>query len=64
MGEAAKNKVPSPLELNELFWEYSRLDARSRRDVNFNSYLELLGLKGSISHGQRHANSPWDEKDL
>lgn len=59
---AARVKVPSPMELNQLFHEYSQLDIGLRRDVNFNCYLELLGLKGSSSHGQCHASSPWDER--
>lgn len=48
--EATRNKVPSLVELNQLFREYLRLDAGLRRDVNFNGYLELLGLKGNSSH--------------
>ena len=42
----AKDRVPRPLGLNWLFKEYSQLDSGLRRDVNFNSYLELLGLQG------------------
>lgn len=58
----AKGKVPSYVDLNQLFREYSRLEAGLRRDVNFSSYVELLGLKGVGSHGQRHASSPWEEQ--
>lgn len=44
-----KSRVPSPVELNQLCKEYSMLDARLQRDVNFNGYLEHLGLKGNSS---------------
>jgi len=46
-GEEVKNRVPGPLELNQSFREYSMLDSGLKRDVNFNGYLEILGLKAS-----------------
>lgn len=49
--EEAKNRVPGPMELNKIFKEYSMFDPRLRRNVNFKSYLEILGLRGSSSHG-------------
>lgn len=61
-GEEAKGRAPNSLELNQIFKEYSRLDPTLRRDVNFSGYLEILGLKGNNSHGQRNSNNLWDEK--
>lgn len=61
-GEEMRSKVPGPLELNQIFKEYSRLDPRLRRDVNFKGYLEILGLKGSSSHGPRNSSTSWDDK--
>lgn len=60
----AKSKIPNALKVNQIFKQYSMLDPGLRKDVNFNNYLELLGLRGSSSHGQRHASSLWEEKDL
>lgn len=44
-GEVLKSGVPSPLELNRFFQEYSILYPRLRRDMNFNIYLDILGIK-------------------
>jgi len=41
-GEEVKSRVIGPLELNQIFREYSMLDIGLRRDVNFNGYLEIL----------------------
>lgn len=61
----AKNRFPDPLELNQIFKEYSMLDLGLRRDMNFNGYLEILGLKGSISHSTHFQSNSWgDKKDL
>lgn len=57
--EKMKNRVHGPLELNQIFKEYSMLDLILRRDVNFNGYLEILGLKGSNSHDLHTPNSSW-----
>jgi len=54
--------VPSPLELNQIFREYSMLDPRLKRDVNFNDYLKILGLKGSSSHGPHTPSNSWEDK--
>lgn len=39
------------------------LDPDLRRDINFNGYLEFLGLKGNSTHGPRHSRSQWEEKE-
>lgn len=60
-----KNKVPSPLELNQIFREYLILDPWLKRDINFNVYLEILELKGSSSQGPYTPSSSWgDKRDL
>lgn len=50
-GEDSRARVPSPLEMNKHHRDYNMLDPDVRQDINFSSYLELLGLKGG-SHGQ------------
>lgn len=41
------------------------LDPRLRRDMNFNDYLEILGLKGGSSHGTDSQSYSWgDKRDL
>lgn len=65
LGDEAKNKVPGPLELNQIFKEYSMLDLGLRRDMNFNNYLEILGLKGANSHDMQSQSNLWgDKRDL
>jgi len=65
LGELAKNRVPGPSELNQIFREYTMLDPGLKRDVNFNGYLEILGLKGSGTHGPHTPSSSWgDKRDL
>lgn len=61
----AKKRVPGPLELNQIFREYSMLDLGLRRDMNLNGYLEILGLKGRNSHYTHgHTNSWGDKRDM
>jgi len=63
--EKMKNKVLGPLELNQIFREYSMLDLRLKRDVNFNDYLIIIGLKGSSLYGPHTPSSSWgDKRDL
>lgn len=57
-----KNRVLGPLELNQIFKDYSMLDPWLRRDVNFNGYLAILGLKGRSLHGPHNSSSLWDDK--
>lgn len=40
-----KNWVLNPLQLNQIFREYSKLDTRLRRDMNFNGYLKIGGWR-------------------
>ena len=46
-----KNWVPNPLESNQIFRKYSILDSELRKEMNFNSYLDIMGLKRSSPHG-------------
>lgn len=58
-----KNRVPYPLELNQIFKEYSMLDLGLKRDVNFNGYLEILRFKGSSTHGPHTPSISWDIRE-
>lgn len=49
-GEVSRSRVSGPLELNKHHQDYNMLHPDVRRDINFSSYLDLLGLKGG-SHG-------------
>lgn len=62
VGEASKGKAHGQLELNKIFREYTMLELDLRRDINFNGYLEILGLKGGNAHGQRHSRGQWEDK--
>lgn len=60
--EVMKGRVPGPLELNQIFKEYSMLDPGLKRNVYFNGYLEISRLKESSLHGPHNPNISWDEK--
>jgi len=65
LGEEEKDRVPSPLKFNKIFKKYSMLDSGLKRDVKFNGYLKMLGLKGSSSHGTHTPGSSCgDKRDL
>lgn len=52
-GQDPKEGVPSLLKLSKLHQDYNMLHMEVRRDINFSSYIGLLGLKGSL-HVQHH----------
>lgn len=48
--------------MNEIFREYSTLDPELRRDMNFNRYLEILGIKGGHTHHMQSSSHSWGNK--
>lgn len=61
-GEKMKNRVLDQLELNQILREYFMLDPRLKRDINFNGYLDILGLKGSSMHDLHTLSNLWEDK--
>jgi len=62
LGEEVKNRDFGPLELNQIFKEYSMVDLVLKKHVNFNGYLDILGLKGSSTHSPHTPSSSWGDK--
>lgn len=60
-GNNSKSRFPRLLELNKHHQDYNMMHRDMRHDINFNSYLELVGLKGGV-HGQRPSIGSRDER--